>query len=138
MGISVYDVNTRVKNDATVISIAGKTMNFFPVVATGNESAPFVTYLYQPRVPDVEQYWVRCDYIRYSIFDTDAARLFALSERFISILSIGDLVAQTDGIVNTEVRNLSSYMIGSSLAAPIEKEGWYRMNLDFKIKNVDN
>ena len=138
MGISVYDVNTRVKNDATVISIAGKTMNFFPVVATGNESAPFVTYLYQPRVPDVEQYWLRCDYIRYSIFDTDAARLFALSERFIAILSIGDLVAQTNGIVNTEVRNLSSYMVGSSLAAPIEKEGWYRMNLDFKIKNVDN
>jgi hypothetical protein len=28
-------------------------------------------------------------------------------------------------------------MVGSSLAAPIEKEGWYRMNLDFKIKNVD-
>jgi hypothetical protein len=138
MGISVYDVNTRVKNDATVISIAGKTMNFFPVVATGNEPAPFVTYLYQPRVPDVEQYWLRCDYIRYSIFDTDAARLFALSERFIAILSIGDLVAQTNGIVNTEVRNLSSYMVGSSLAAPIEKEGWYRMNLDFKIKNVDN
>ena len=137
MGISVYDVNTRVRGDATLISLAGKTMSFFPVVATSGEAAPFVTYLYQPQVPNVEQYWVRCDYIRYSIFDTDASRLFALSERIINLLSIGDQVAQSGGIVPSEVRPLCSYMVGSSLAAPIEKEGWYRMNLDFKIKNVD-
>ena len=137
MGISIYDVNSRLIGDATLISLAGKTMSFFPVIATNNEAAPFVTYLYQPRVPDVEQYWMRCDYIRYSIFDTDASRLFSLSERIINLLSIGDQVGQSGGISPSEVRPLASYMVGSSLAAPIEKEGWYRMNLDFKIKNVD-
>lgn len=138
MGISVYDVNARLADDNTLANIAGKTMDFFPVVAPSNESAPFVVYYYQPMVPDVEQYWMRCDYIRYSIFDSDASRLYSIAERIMEILTVGDLVSQTNGIEADEVRALSSYQIGSSITNPIEKEGWFRMNLDFKILNVDN
>jgi hypothetical protein len=89
-------------------------------------------------VPNVENYWQRCDYVKYSIFDTDVDRLFRLSERFIDLLSIGDGVAKQDGITSLSVRILSSYMTGSSLMAPLEINGWYRMNLDFKIIAVVN
>ena len=44
MTISVYDVNTFLKNDATLQGIAGKTMNFFPVIGYGTELPPFVVY----------------------------------------------------------------------------------------------
>ncbi len=138
MAISVYDVNTYLKNDDAIQEIAGKTMNFFPVVATDGEPAPFVVYFYNPMVPNVENYWQRCDYVKYSIFDTDVDRLFRLSERFIDLLSIGDGVAKQDGITSLSVRILSSYMTGSSLMAPLEINGWYRMNLDFKIIAVVN
>ena len=138
MAISVYDVNTYLKNDDTIQEIAGKIMNFFPVVATDGEPAPFVVYFYNPMVPNVENYWQRCDYVKYSIFDTDVDRLFRLSERFIDLLSIGDGVAKQDGITSLSVRILSSYMTGSSLVAPLEINGWYRMNLDFKIIAVVN
>lgn len=138
MAISVYDVNTYLKNDTTMQSIAGKTMNFFPVISTDGESAPFVVYFYNPRVPNVEAYWQRNDYIKYSIFDTNVDRLFNISERFIDLLSIGDGVAQQSGIIGTNVRILSSQQVGSSLVAPLELNGFYRMNLDFKILSVVN
>jgi hypothetical protein len=134
MGISVFDVNTAIEGDSELSNIAGKTIIPFPVVATANESAPFVIYLYQPRVPDVEQYWLRCDLVRYSIFDTDAERLFNITERFLELLTVGE----NHTIASNSARILSTYQTGSSLATPIEKEGWYRMNLDFKIMNVDN
>ena len=133
MAISVYDINTYLKNDTTIQTLAGKTMNFFPVVATDGEPAPFVVYFYNPMVSNVETYWQRHDYVKYSIFDTDADRLFKISERFIDLLSIGDGVAKQNGITSTTVRILSSVMTGSSLIAPLEINGWYRMNLDFKI-----
>jgi hypothetical protein len=136
MAISVYDVNTYLKNDATLQTIAGKTMNFFPVVATDGEPAPFVVYFYNPMVSNVETYWQRYDYIKYSIFDTDVDRLFRISERFIDLLSIGDQVAQAGGIEGTRVRVLSAQQTGSSLVPPLEINGWYRMNLDFRICSV--
>lgn len=129
----VYDINSYLKNDSTIISIAGKTMNFFPVVATDNEPAPFVVYFFNPIAPNVEEYWHRYDIIKYSIFDTDVDRLFKLSERFIELLSIGDNIAQSGGVAGTDVRVLSSYQIGANLVSPLEINGWYRMNLDFKV-----
>ena len=131
--ISVYDVNNFLKSDSEVVNIAGKEMNFFPVVATDSEPAPFVVYFHNPMVPDVEQYWHRYDYIKYSILDTDVDRLFQLSERFIEVLGRGDQIAQSGGIGGTDVRILSSYQVGSNLVAPLEINGWYRMNLDFKV-----
>ena len=136
MALSVYDINTALKADSSLANIAGKTMNFFPVVATNGETAPFVIYYYQPSIPSSEAYWMRKDIIRYSIFDTDADRLFRLSERVLAILGKADQVAQTGGITGANSRILSSYQIGSSLVAPLEKEGWYRMNLDFRVCNV--
>lgn len=133
MAISVYDVNTFLKNDETLETIAGKVMNFYPVVATDGEPAPFVVYFYNPTVSDVETYWERYDYVRYSIFDTNVDRLFQISERFIDLLSIGDGVAKQNGITSSTVRILSSKQVGSNLVAPLEINGWYRMNLDFRI-----
>jgi hypothetical protein len=133
VAISVYDINTYLKNDATIQTIAGKTMNFFPVVATDGDPAPFVVYFYNPMVSNVESYWLRYDYVKYSIFDTDVDRLFRLSERFVDLLSIGDGVAKSGGITSDTVRILSSKQTGSSLIAPLEINGWYRMNLDFRI-----
>jgi hypothetical protein len=133
MAISVYDVNTYLKNDTQIQTIAGKTMSFFPVVSTDGEPAPFVVYFYNPMVSNVETYWERYDYIKYSIFDTDVDRLFKISERFIDLLSIGDGVATQNGITSSTVRILSSQQTGSSLVAPLEINGWYRMNLDFRI-----
>jgi hypothetical protein len=136
LNLTAYSVNTALKADSDLSNIAGKVMNFFPVIATNGEPAPFVIYYYQPMVPNVEAYWMRKDSIRYSIFDTDADRLFKIAERIIDILSVGDQVAQSGGITGANSRILSSYQTGSSLVAPLEKEGWYRMNLDFKICNV--
>ena len=84
MPISVYDINTFLKADTTLANIAGKTMNFFPVIGYGTESPPFVIYFYSPGIPSVESYWNRHDSILYSIYDSDVDRLFRISERMIT------------------------------------------------------
>jgi|LakMenE01Jun11ns_1017448.scaffolds.fasta_scaffold9959632_23 hypothetical protein len=131
--IAVYDLNAFLKADATITSIAGKTLNFFPVVATDSEPAPFVVYFYNPMIPDVEAYWMRYDAVKYSIFDTNADRLFRLSERFVEILGHGDQIQTSGGVNGTDTRIFSCYQTGSNLIAPLEINGWYRMNLDFKL-----
>jgi hypothetical protein len=81
---------------------------------------------------------MRKDVVRYSIFDTDVERLFDIAELFIETLGKADTIAKSGGVEATgqDRRILASMQTDSSLAVPLEKEGWYRMNLDFKICNV--
>lgn len=134
MPISVYDINTFLKADTTLANIAGKTMNFFPVIGYGTESPPFVIYFYSPGIPSVESYWNRHDSILYSIYDSDVDRLFRISERMITLLGSGDQI-QGD-VPSSNVRVLSSRLVSSSVSEPIEKEGWYQMDLDFVLYSV--
>ena len=136
MSISVYDVNTFLKNDITLQGIAGKTMNFFPVVGYGTEPAPFVVYYFTPNIPSVESFWNRVDNVRYSIYDSDVDRLFKITERFITLLGRGDTVGETGGIESNNYYFKASTFVGSTLLEPIEKEGWYQMDLDFRIYSI--
>ena len=134
MPISVYDINTFLKADATLTSIAGKVMNFFPVLGYGTETPPFVIYYYNPAIPSVESYWNRYDAIRYSIYDSNVDRLFQISERMIYLLGRADQIQGT--VPSANVRVVSSQLVGSGLSEPLEKEGWYQMDLDFSVFSV--
>lgn len=134
MPISVYDINTFLKADSDLANIAGKTMNFFPVIGYGTEPAPFVVYYYNPHIPSVESYWNRYDAIRYSIYDSDVDRMFKIGERMIELLGHGDEIQGT--VSSSNVRILSSQLVSTSVSEPIEKEGWYQMDLDFSLFSV--
>lgn len=134
MPISVYDINTFLKADATLTSIAGKVMNFFPVLGYGTETPPFVIYYYNPSIPSVESYWNRYDAIRYSVYDSNVDRLFQISERMIYLLGRGDQIQGT--VPSSNVRVVSSQLVGTGLSEPLEKEGWYQMDLDFSVFSV--
>lgn len=134
MPISVYDINTFLKADSNLANIAGKTMNFFPVIGYGTEPAPFVVYYYNPHIPSVESYWNRYDAIRYSVYDSDVDRMFKIGERMIELLGHGDEIQGT--VSSSNVRILSSQLVSTSVSEPIEKEGWYQMDLDFSLFSV--
>lgn len=134
MPISVYDINSYLRADTNLANIAGKTMNFFPAHGYGNEPAPFVVYFYYPFIPSVESYWNRYDSIRYSIYDSDVDRLFRTGERFIELLGIADQIQ--GNVPSSNVRILSSYLTSSNFIEPLEKEGWYQMDLDFSVYSV--
>jgi hypothetical protein len=134
MPISVYDINTFLKADSDLANIAGKTMNFFPVIGYGTEPAPFVVYYYNPHIPSVESYWNRYDAIRYSVYDSDVDRMFKIGERMIELLGHGDEIQGT--VSSSNVRILSSQLVSTSVSEPIEKEGWYQMDLDFSLFSV--
>lgn len=134
MPISVYDVNTFLKADAGLTSTAGKVMNFFPVIGYGSETAPFVVYYYEPGIPSMDSFWIRRDAVRYSIYDSNVSRLFNISERFITLLGRSDQVQGT--IPSSSVRILNSFLYATNLSEPMEKEGWYQMDMDFFLISV--
>lgn len=134
MPISVYDVNQYLKDDSDLANIAGKTMNFFPAHGYGNEAPPFVVYFYYPFIPSVEAYWNRYDAVKYSIYDSDVDRLFQIGERIIELIGIADQIQ--GNIPSSNVRVLSTYLASSNFIEPLEKEGWYQMDLDFSIYSV--
>jgi hypothetical protein len=133
MTISVYDVNTFLKEDAVLQQIAGKTMNFFPIIGYGTEPPPFIVYYFNPSIPSVESYWNRFDNITYSIYDSDVDRMFKISERMIYLLGRGDTIGDSGGIESSNHRFKSAIFVGSGLLEPLEKEGWYQMDLSFRI-----
>lgn len=136
MTISVYDVNQFLKNDSTLTSIAGKQMNFFPVIGYGTENPPFVVYYFNPSIASVDAYWMRTDAVKYSIYDSDVDRLFKISQRIIHLLGRGHTVGDSGGITSANYRFKSSVFLGSDLMEPMEKEGWYQMDLDFRIMST--
>lgn len=136
MTISVYDVNQFLKNDSVLESIAGKEMNFFPVIGYGTETPPFAVYYFNPSIASVDAYWMRTDTVRYSIYDSDVDRLLRISERIITLLGRGHTVGDSDGITSVNHRFKSSIFLGSNLLEPMEKEGWYQMDLDFRIMST--
>lgn len=133
MTISIYDVNAFLKEDATLQTLAGKTMNFFPVIGYGTEPPPFVVYYFNPSIPSVESYWNRFDNVTYSIYDSDVDRMFKIADRIIYLLGRGDTVAKSGGVESENHRFKSSMFVGSNVLEPLEKEGWYQMDLSFRI-----
>jgi len=134
--MAVYDINNYLKNDSTIQSIAGKTMNFYAIIGNNVEAAPFVTYIVSPAVFSVEKFWDRRDAVTYSIFDTDIDRMLKIGERFIEMLSKGDAIADSGGKEGTDVRLLSTYFVSSLVSEAIERDGWFRLDLEFIIYYV--
>lgn len=136
MAVSVYSVNSFLKADTTLQTIAGKTMNFFPILGFGDEDPPFVVYYFSPNIPSVESFWNRYDSVRYVIYDVDVDRLYDIAERMIYLLGRGDTVGSNGGITSNNFRFKSSMLTDAGSIEPIEKEGWYQLDLDFTIYSV--
>lgn len=134
--VSVYDINSFIKSDATISNIAGKTIDIFPTIGYGNAVPPFIVYYYSPAIPDVEAFWFRSDAVLYSIYDTNAVRAIDLSERIIEMLGKGDQISQPGGKAGTDFRILSTELTDTSIEAPAERDGWYRVDLEFLIHHV--
>ena len=142
MTIVAYDVNTYLKADATVQTLAGKTvqspMDIFPLIGYGTDGVseydvPFMVYTWEPLNFGVEQHFNRADILRYSVYDSDADRCFKIANRLIKLLGEGDSVSKSGGVTSTYNRILSSRLMDSFSEEPVEKEGWYTVVLSFEV-----
>ena len=142
MSVVAYDVNTFLKADSTLQTLAGKTtsspMDIFPIIGYGSSGVsgydvPFMVYIWEPLDLGVEQYWNRADLVRYTIYDSDADRCFKMSNRLIALLGKGDSVSQSGGVTSSANRIHSSRLIDSFTEEPVEKEGWYTVILTFEL-----
>lgn len=130
---AVYDLNSYLKTKASIVAIAGKQMSFFPIIGYGDEAAPFVVYTYIPNIPTVEAFWNRYDSVNYSIYDNNIDRLYQLTEAFIELLAKGDQISQSGGVTGTDTRIYSTYFVDATSEEAMEKDGWFKMNLNFII-----
>lgn len=133
---AVYDLNNYLKDHPDVVEVSGKEVDFYPIVGYGEEEAPFVIYLANPGIPSVEAFWNRYDAVTYSIYDSDIDRIFKLTEVFLDLLAKGDEISQSTGVEGTSVRILSTFYVDSNLEEAMEKDGWFRMTLNFILYYV--
>ena len=133
---AVFDVNAFLRADETLKTIAGKRMNYYPIIGDGDDNGPFVVYYYNPTIPSVESYWNRYDVIDYVIFDNNIERMYKLGEQIIYLLGRGDATSEPGGIEGQDTRIFSTYLIDTSVEAAEEKDGWFKMNLSFAIYYV--
>jgi hypothetical protein len=134
--VSVYDINQYIKDDSTIANIAGSTINIFPAIGYGDAAPPFIVYYYSPVIPNVEAFWMRRDAVLYSIYDTDMVRMVDIGERIIELLGKGDEISQSGGKAGTDFRILSTELTDTALEPPDERDGWYKMDLEFVIHHV--
>jgi hypothetical protein len=134
--VSVYDINSFIKNDANITSLVGSTIDIFPTIGYGDATPPFIVYYYSPVISDVETFWHRKDAVLYSIYDVDMERMLNIGERIIELLGKGDQISQPGGVAGTDFRILSTEITDTSLEPPDERDGWYNMNLEFVIHHV--
>jgi hypothetical protein len=133
---AVYDLNNFLRNNTGIQQIAGRAVDFYPIIGYGEETAPFVIYIATPNIPSVESFWNRYDAVNYTIYDPDVDRLFKLTEKFLDLLSKGDEISQPSGFEGTSVRILSTFFVDSSLEEAMEKDGWFKMTLNFILYYV--
>lgn len=131
----IFDVNTYLKNDATIQTHMGATPNIKPLVGYQQEAPPFIVYQWRPGNYNVERYFIRVDIIRYTIFDDEYDRGSAIAERMERLLNIGDN-AHT-AIASSNYRIMASDLNNGDTGAPLEREGWYSFRLDYKIEYVN-
>ena len=83
--------------------------------------------------------------IRYHIYDSQADRCFRIANKIISMFDVGGgpagpgtdaTVTSTTNTNNVKNRVLSSRLLRSRNAEPLEKEGWYAIQLDFSVMYV--
>lgn len=134
--MSVYDVNSYIKNDFELANIAGREIEIFPAIAYEDVVPPFIIYVYSQGIPSVESFWYRSDSVIYGIYDDNVDRLFNLNERLMDILGKGDEIAQPGGVIGTDVRILSTQVTNIQMGAAEERDGWYRSDLEFIIHHV--
>jgi hypothetical protein len=134
--ISVYDINNYIKNHSRMTTLLGKTISIYPTIGYGDQTGPFIVYSFSPSIPNVEAYWMRKDYVLYTVFDTDLDKIFQISEILFDLLGKGDAINSTGGATGTDVILLSTVVEGTSLEPPVERDGWYKMRIEFCIYNV--
>lgn len=134
--LAVYDLNSFLKADSSLQTIAGKVLQFFPIIAPENESGPFVVYYVNHNIPSVEAWWNRYDAIIYIVYDTNVDRMLRIGEKIIDLLSKGDEISTSSGKEGTDTRIFSTYFNGSSISDAIERDGWFNMNLEFVLYYV--
>lgn len=134
--ISVYDINNHIKNDSELANIAGREIDIFPAIGYEDAVPPFIIYVYNQGIPNVEAFWYRSDTVIYALYDDNVDRLFNMTEKLMEILGKGDQIAQPGGVAGTNTRILSTQVVSSIMGAAEERDGWYRNDLEFIIHHV--
>lgn len=134
--LSVYDINNWIKNHPAIMALLGRQIQIFPNVGYSDENAPFLIYMFAPGTIGVENFWYRRDHVAYLIYDTDVDRMFNIGEILIDILHKGDQISQSGGVAGTDYRILSTEFVSATTDSPTDRDGWYRMDIEFIIYHV--
>ncbi len=127
----IYDINTYLKNDSTLISLSEKdSIEIEPAVGYEDSTPPVIVWWYFPGMKDIDlQNW-REDQVRYTVMDDDAVRCIAVGERIISLLN---KTSEIRRLVSSSNTGRYSYLTKGELMGPVIRDGWFRYRIDFTV-----
>lgn len=134
----VYDINSFIKNDSTITSLAGGQIVIMPLVATENCNAtytgsPLIRYYWMPGLYSTNNYWTRRDRIKYYVMDRDIDRLFQVTDRMVRILDAqGVPLPKIPCLDNTHRIDWTGLMTSASIH-PKEVNGLAQEMLEFEV-----
>lgn len=131
MGILIYDVNSYLQNN---LPAPYTGIDIQPMVGAADTAAPHILYHWLPSKRNVERYYIRRDFIIYNIYDTDAERLFDITNEMEKLFNLADTIQGQ--IPSDDNRTLWCEWRGGTTTAPIMREGWYKMSFEIWVGYV--
>lgn len=131
MGLIIYDMNQYVK---TQLPAPYTNIDIFPLVGYVDIDPPFMLYNWLPSKMNVERFYLRKDYITYTVYDTNADRLFDITNEMEKILNLADTMQGEVPSANNRV--LWCDWHGGTSSPPIMIEGFYKMAFEICVGYV--
>jgi len=135
-GNFLFDINTYIKADATLLSLSEKSaIEIFPMVGYAESVPPIILYWYYPGIVSKELPWFNKDMIKYTVLDNDAERLIKMGNRLQDLLSSSDSVKIPS---TTSSGKWGALLRGSTHPPAAQRDGFMRYELLFEMAWVTN
>ena len=131
----IYDINAYIQEDTDVLTEAGvDELTIFPAVGYETDVSPIITYFWFPGIMSVESFFINVSRFLYRILDTDSDRAFRIGKVIIEKLNKADTI---QGVIpSDDYVPKWCYLRRSDNGGPMEREGYYFLELEFEIGYV--
>lgn len=133
----IYDINTYLKNDTTLLTLSEKTtIDIEPAAGYEDSEPPVILWWYFPGLVTTDIPGWRKDRLRYQVLDNDAVRCIAVGERMVALLNKAEHIRTA--VASSDFTGKYSFLASGELQGPVLREGWFRFKIDFVVSYVPN
>lgn len=128
-----YAINSFLQSDTILQGYMGTdTFYIQPYSGESYSTAPIIVYEWRADIVGGADhfYYIRNDFLTYTVYDLDIDRAYKIRERLIALLNVGSGITT---VTDTEVQPAWSFLRRTFDALPNAKEGYYGFSTVFEV-----